>query len=676
MRRLFRGAFLPLLLIAGLAQAQTLRPRIALVNPPGGQRGTMVSVTLTGVNLGYGTELIFDGPGLTVEALTPEPPPANAKNPDGKLVARVKIAPDAPLGRHPLRVLTPFGPSEVGYFAVGEWPELAEREPNNTSGQAQPLLTLPVTLAGRSDGAEDVDVYRLLIRKGETLVFAAAAGSIGSLLEPVLTLRDVTRQERAFAAALRRPDALLTFTAPQTGEFFLSLRDLRYQGGPAHHYRLTIGRIPVVTSVFPLGGAAGATLRLALSGVNLPTPPERTVPLPTEPPFAPLPLPDVIGDRRLDVGTLPETVETEPNDLPGTAQRVTLPVTINGRIRSSSPKPDGDCFRFAAAKGQVFALEVVAARLGSPLDAVLSVLDPKGKELAANDDARGQDAALAFTAPEAGEYIARVSDLVGGGGESFGYRLHLAPAVPDFGLAFSPDCLAVAPGDRVPFTITATRQNGFDGDIALTFDGLPPGVRLLGIPTIGKGQNAVTLLATADTNAAPAASPLRVTGTATIEKNTVVRRAESREKRYVKNNDKIEETTRPVPLPLAAVTGPPDLIVTTGAERLALTVGKTAELKVRVQRKAGFTAKIPLIVQGLPAGVSVAGMEIPENASEATLTLKAEESAAACEATITVLGRSVADELHFSDHLAPPVALTVVKEDPAPTTTVPSATKP
>jgi hypothetical protein len=680
MNRVLGGTVLVLLLITGLAHGQTLRPRIALVSPSGGQRGTTVAVTLTGVNLGYGTGLMFDGPGLTVEALTPEPPPANAKNPDGKIVVRVKIAPDAPLGRHALRVLTPLGPSEVGYFVVGEWPEVAEKEPNNAREHAQPLLALPVTVVGRSDGAEDVDVYRVLIRKGETIVFAAAAGSVGSALEPVLTLRDATRQERAFAAALRRPDALLTFTAPQTGDYFLSLRDLRYRGGPAHHYRLTVGRIPAVTSVFPLGGAAGTTLRLALSGVNLPTPPERAVPLPTEPPLAPLPLPELIGDHRLDIGTLPETTETEPNDLPDTAPRVTPPVTINGRIASSASalKPDADCFRFPATKGQVFTLEIVAARLGSPLDAVLSVLDPKGKELAANDDARGQDAALAFTAPEAGDYIAQIRDLSGGSGEAFGYRLHLAPATPNFSLAFSPDCLAVAPGDRVPFTVTATRQNGFDGDIALAFDGLPPGVRLLGTPIIAREQNTVTLLATADTSAAPsAAAPLRVTGTATIAEKPVVRRAESRERRYVKNNDKIEETTRPVPLPLVAVTGPPDLTVTIGVEHLTLTVGKTAELKVSVQRKAGFTAKIPLIIQGLPAGVSAAGTaEIPENKSEATLTLKAEANAGPGEASLTLLARSVVDELQFSDHAALPVTLTIAKEDPAPPATAPSAAKP
>jgi hypothetical protein len=660
MKRLCGSLLVLLILTAGRVHAQTLRPTIALVNPSGGQRGTTVTVTLTGTNLGYGTKLIVGGAGLTVETITSAKPAADAKNPEGKLVARVRIAPDAPLGRHALRVLTPLGPSEVGYLVVGEWPESAEKEPNNTRGQAQ-SLTGPVTVVGHSDAAEDVDVFRVTLQKGETTVFAAAAGGIGSPMAPVLTLQDATGQERAFAAALSQPDALLTFTAPQTGDYFLVLRDMRYQGGPAYHYRLTVGRIPGVTSVFPLGGPAGEPLHLTLAGINLPTPPECVVSLPAEPPFAPIPLPEV-GDRWLDVGTLPERMETEPNDAPDTAQRVAPPVTVNGRLYSpSSAKPDVDCFRFAATKGQVFALEVVAARLGSPLDAVLSVQDVHGKERATNDDAHGPDPALTFTAPETSEYIARISDIAGRSGESFGYRLRLAPAVPDFSLVFSPDCLAVAPGDRVQFIVTTNRQNGFDGEIALAFDGLPAGVRLLGAPVIVKGQSAVTLLVTADAGAAPSASPLRVTGTATLGGKFVTRRAESRERSYVKRDDKVEESTRPVPLPFAAVSGPSDLIATTGADRLTLVVGKSAELKVSVQRKAGFTAKIPLIVQGLPAGVSVDGAEVPENKSEATLTLKAEENATVGAATLTILGRSLVDELHFTDHAALPVTLTVAK---------------
>lgn len=645
--------------VAGISHAQTLRPQVALVNPSGGQRGTTATIAITGVNLGYGTQIVIETPGLTVESFAPEAPPANAKNPDGKIIAKIKIAADAPLGRHPFRVMTPLGPSDIGYFIVGEWAEVAEKEPNNNRETAQ-ILACPVTVIGRSEPAEDVDVYRVTMQKGETFVFAAAGG-IGSALTPILRLQDAAGQERGFAAALNRPDAVLTFAAPETGDYFLFVRDLRYQGGPTFYYRLTIGRIPGVTGVFPLGGAAGATVKISLTGVNLPTPPERAVALPSEPPLAPLSLPDV-ASQRLEVGTLPEITETEPNDLPATAPRIPAPATVNGRLFApASQKPDVDNFRFLATKGQVFALEVFAARLGSPLDAVLTILDGKEKELAANDDARGKDAALNFTAPESGEYIARVADLTNRSGEAFGYRLRIAPAVPDFTLSFVPDCLVVAPGDRVEFRVNVERQNNFDGDIALTVEKLPAGVHFIGTPTIAKGQNAVTFLATANVSAAFSVSPLRVTGTATLGGKTVMRRAQSRERNFVRRDDKIEEATRPVPLPFAVVAAAPDALAYCNTDRLILSVGKTAELKVIVERKAGFTAKIPIIIQGLPANVTVTGAEIPENKNETILLLKAEDKAVPGTVSLTIFARSLVDELRFTDHATLPVALAITK---------------
>jgi hypothetical protein len=169
-------------------------------------------------------------------------------------------------------------------------------------------------------------------------------------------------------------------------------------------------------------------------------------------------------------------------------------------------------------------------------------------------------------------------------------------------------------------------------------------------------------LATANVGAALSASPLRVTGTATLAGKPVVRRAQSRQRDYVRREDRIEEATRPVALPFAVVAAPPDMLAYCATDRLILTVGKTTELKVLVERKAGFTAKIPIIVQGLPANVTiVSGAEIPENKNETILTLKAEDKAVPGAASLTIFARSVVDELRFSDHAALPVVLTIAK---------------
>ena len=603
-------ALIAALMLAAPAFSQTLRPRVRSVVPTGGQRGTSVDLTIAGPNLGYGTALVFETPGITVAALKPETPAATAKNPDSKLIATLAISPELALGRYAFRVVTPLGISEPGYVMVGQWAEVAEKEPNNTPQTAQ-ALTGPVTVNAKSDGGEDVDVYRVTLAAGETFVAEAQSGAtLSSPMEPVLVLRDATGHDRASASALARPDARLTFTSRTAGEFFLIVRDLRYAGSADHHYRLSVGKLPPANTTFP----------------------------PSE---------------------LPEVAEVEPNDTVKLAHAITLPATVNGQLTSpSATLDDKDCFRFTATKGQVILMEVFASRQGSRLDGVLTVLNKDSGELASNDDARGKDPFLVFTAPNNGEFTVRVSDLNGRSGPEFGYRLRIAPATPDFALTLAPDCLAIGPGDRIPVIVSAARQYGLDEAINLDFGALPPGFQLIGAPQIPKGQSEVTLYLTAAANAAHTpAMPLQVTGTA----QGISRRAQGLQEDYVKNGDQLQRNTRPVPLPLASVTGPADLTVSLATERLELKVGQTVELLVKITRKPGFDAKVPLVLTGLPANVSATPLEIPEKVSELKIVLKAEANAAVGEVRLQLTARSLVDELHFSPHAAPPVTLNVAK---------------
>ncbi|HKB35090.1 MAG TPA: PPC domain-containing protein, partial [Gemmataceae bacterium] len=129
--------------------------------------------------------------------------------------------------------------------------------------------------------------------------------------------------------------------------------------------------------------------------------------------------------RRFVVGDLPEIVEKE---LPGDPipVEVTLPVTINGRI---FPHEDVDIWSFAARKGQTISCEVEAARLGSPLDSRLEVLDPSGRAIAENDDTFGADSFIRFTAPSDGTYQVRIHDINYKGGQAYVYRLTLTADV-------------------------------------------------------------------------------------------------------------------------------------------------------------------------------------------------------------------------------------------------------
>ena len=83
------------------------------------------------------------------------------------------------------------------------------------------------------------------------------------------------------------------------------------------------------------------------------------------------------------VGDLPEIIEDEIDGEP-IPVKVTLPVTINGRI---FPRENIDVWiRSRPKKGETVRCEVHAARLGSPLDARLEVRDAQGRRIAENDD--------------------------------------------------------------------------------------------------------------------------------------------------------------------------------------------------------------------------------------------------------------------------------------------------
>ena len=120
------------------------------------------------------------------------------------------------------------------------------------------------------------------------------------------------------------------------------------------------------------------------------------------------------------VGSLDESLENEPNDDPKNAQVISLPALVNGRADSA----DGDYFRFEADSGQTIVFEVIATRLGSGLDPVLTLFDDGGRELAYNDDVFAfKDARLVHTFRQKGTYTILVSASYERSSRGADYRL-------------------------------------------------------------------------------------------------------------------------------------------------------------------------------------------------------------------------------------------------------------
>ncbi len=130
----------------------------------------------------------------------------------------------------------------------------------------------------------------------------------------------------------------------------------------------------------------------------------------------------VTESMKFVVGDLPEIVEQEIDGDP-IPTRVELPVTINGRM---FPREDVDIWTFQAKAGTSYTCEVLANRLGSPLDSRLAVFDPHGQVVAENVDGKGVDSFLRFTAEEDGIYAVHIHDANFDGLQHFVYRLTIS----------------------------------------------------------------------------------------------------------------------------------------------------------------------------------------------------------------------------------------------------------
>jgi hypothetical protein len=160
------------------------------------------------------------------------------------------------------------------------------------------------------------------------------------------------------------------------------------------------------------------------------------------------------GARSFLVGDLPEFIEAESNSLPERAESIALPVTVNGQIDGER---DMDFFRFAADAGQVVVADVMAARLGSPLEAVVEFRDAAGKRLPVQECRVGSDPVVALRVPARGEYQLLVANLGLPGGPQFVYRISLS-TLPYPRLAFPAGGMAGETRRLDLLTLTGTPQ--------------------------------------------------------------------------------------------------------------------------------------------------------------------------------------------------------------------------
>ena len=525
--------------LAGTAAADT--PATMYIFPAGGQRGTTVNVRVGGLYLHDSCPFEMIGPGVEASPkieqtktiwfegpVIPLPDSQQAEDYPQDMAGTVKIAPDAAPGARPWRVWTAQGAVPSRPFIVGTFPEVVEDE---IDGEPLPVpVTLPVTANGRIFPREDVDLWSFAAKAGQTITCSVLTARLGSPFDAHLEIRDASGMRLAESADASPPgsDTLVRFTAPADGTYSAAIHDAKFGGLQHYVYRLTMTAGPSVDHVYPLGGRRGSTAKFELSGGNVSAAPAE-IALPVDAPsrfVTTIGASDAVSNPfTLAVDDLPELLEQEPNDAAAPTNLVQVPAILNGRI----DKPgDVDAWAFRAAKDQTLEFDLLAARLGSPLDSVLVLLDASGKELARADDSGGNqsDSFLRHTFKEDGIFVVRVEErLASRGGKAFAYRLRIvSPSAPEFRLHLPADAVTVNRGGEAKLKLRVERLGSFAEPVNLEFAGLPAGVAVANA-TIPANAADFEIAFKAEAAAGVTGRAVTIRGTAMVAGKPVVRQA-------------------------------------------------------------------------------------------------------------------------------------------------------
>ena len=408
----------------------------------------------------------------------------------------------------------------------------------------------------------------------------------------------------------------------------------------------------------------------------------------------------VTESMKFVVGDFPEIIEEEIDGDP-IPTRVELPVTINGRI---FPREDVDIWTFQAKAGVSYTCEVMANRLGSPLDSRLVIVDPQDQRIAENVDGKGVDSFLRFTAREDGIYQVHIHDVNFGGLQHYVYRLSitdrpyvdqvyplggqrgttteftlLGQATPDqpvlialptsnestfrdqlqidghltnelsIELGDHPEFIEeqVQPADTIALPAVMNGRISQPGQVDNWRVALAKGEQLkLAIHAATLGSMLDAVLAVADETGKELATNDDTGNGQTDSSLSFTAPTDGRYKLTVRDSFASRGGERFAYRLYAELTDEPqpDFELRLPVDALTVTRGADVKLKVSTIRKNKFQGPITLEMDGLPDGVTLSNNEIKEKKNDTQLTFKAEDTAKLGLARLTIRGTAAVGE--------------------------------
>ena len=291
------------------------------------------------------------------------------------------------------------------------------------------------------------DTWTLHLQKGRTVTLRTVArelqpyigDAVPGFFNPAIRIVDTNGLEVAFADDnFYHPDPVLVFTPPADGDYKLEVHDLLYRGRDDFVYSITV--------------EAGAH--------------------PVDP---------------RHVSLWPNPVPQPP---PG-VKSVVFAGTVAGPGASSE-----HVFEVKEAGDYVF--DLLARRVGSPLDARLSVIGPAGNIVFRGSLIQGECDPVGTCRLAAGTYRLRIEDEAGKGGPEWSYTLRVYRPAPSFEVWTAKSSFAFRAWSGSPaMKVFVVRKGGFDGPVKLLetpdFRFAPPvipaGTNMLKVALVSKQRN-------------------------------------------------------------------------------------------------------------------------------------------------------------------------------------------
>ena len=353
----------------------------------------------------------------------------------------------------------------------------------------------------------------------------------------------------------------------------------------------------------------------------------------------------------------PVTLEMAPNNEPDQTQHVAVPCEYVGRIY---PHGDHDWISLNAEKGDIYWIDVLSHRLGNDIDPDILIQkvvksddgsekvsqvgkadDSGGSGVGTNIfDTRTNDPVFRLVADQTATYRIRVRDKYNNfdSDPRLVYRMVIRKAQPDFRLAAYSQRIkenerhtttaVLRRGGAVELQVDVLRQDGFEGAVEVTAEGLPEGVSI-STTTLRRNLKTGTLILVAAEDAPAWAGNIQIVGRATVNGQELVRYARSGSLVWTtKNFQQDPPRARLVQSIGLSVLDKDTLPVTVqlGEQPILETSrGANLEIPVKVARRGDFKTEIEVSAVGLPGEMKPEAVKVSGEDGKLKLTMANEK---------------------------------------------------